>query len=334
MKPSSRLRSWLYVGLTLVVVAYLVAAWMISSSASSDRLCEGVLITVHDTADIHFVTPHELSAELGDLPLTARSTRLADIDVDSLERMLDLFDKIEKVNVDILTNGKLLIDVWPMRPVARIFDSAGLSYYINRAGKRIAAEPGYFLDVPVIRGDFSAEFPATSLLPLLDYLATDPDWAEAISMIDARSPSDIILVPVIRGHVINIGDTTDFADKFRRLRLMYAKVMSAKGWDFYKELSVKWRGQVVGIRRNAKLPEPEYVIDEQNEEEANISTVELDEGAPVKVSTEKPIPTDNPRSTTPSAATATQKPDSAKETRPKKTDKESTTKPKTKQKTT
>lgn len=339
MKLSSRLRSWLYVGLTLAVVAYLVVAWMISSSASSDRLCEGVLITVHDTADIHFVTPHELSAELGDLPQTARSTRLADIDVDSLERMLDHFDKIEKVNVDILSNGKLLIDVWPMRPVARIFDSAGLSYYINRAGKRIAAEPGYFLDVPVIRGDFSAEFPATSLLPLLDYLATDPDWAEAISMIDARSPSDIILVPVIRGHVINIGDTTDFADKFRRLRLMYAKVMSAKGWDFYKELSVKWRGQVVGIRRNAKLPEPEYIIDEQNEEEANISTVELDEGAPVKVSTEKPIPTDKPR--TSSAATAPQKPDSAKakktpakETQPKKADKESTTKPKTKQKTT
>ena len=261
-----------------------------TKSAAANRMCQGVLITVHDTSEIHFVTPQELSAELGDLPSRALDTRLADIDIDSIERMFNLFDKIERVNVNILTSGKLLIDVWPMRPVARIFDSAGQSYYINRAGKRIAAEPGYFLDVPVVKGDFSPTFPATSLIPLIDYIEADPDWRDAISMIEARSSGDIILVPVIRGHVINMGDTTNFADKFRRLKLMYSKVMSSKGWDFYKEISLKWRGQVVGVRRNARSQGPEYLLDEQNEEESTVSTAELDEGAPITVSAEKPIP--------------------------------------------
>ena len=109
-------------------------------------------------------------------------------------------------------------------------------------------------------------------------------------MIEARSSGDIILVPVIRGHVINMGDTTNFADKFRRLKLMYLKVMSSKGWDFYKEISLKWRGQVVGVRRNARSQGPEYLLDEQNEEESTVSTAELDEGAPITVSAEKPIP--------------------------------------------
>lgn len=281
---------WIFAGLTLLTVVYLVTAWFLTASASRERLCQGVLITVHDTTDIHFVTPQELSAQLGDLPVTARSTRLSDIDLDSIERMLNLFDKIERVNVNMLNTGKVLIDVWPMRPVARIFDSAGHSYYINRSGKRIGAEPGYFLDVPVIRGDFSASFPATSLLPLIDYIESDPDWNDAVSMIDARGPRDIVLVPVIRGHVINLGDTTDLPDKFRRLKLMYAKVMGAKGWDFYKEISVKWRGQVVGVRRNAKQVMPEYILDEQNEEEATLSTVELDGNSPSAVQAEKPIP--------------------------------------------
>lgn len=287
---SPLMRSWLFAILTVITVGYLVAAWFMTKSAAANRMCQGVLITVHDTSEIHFVTPQELSAELGDLPSRALDTRLADIDIDSIERMFNLFDKIERVNVNILTSGKLLIDVWPMRPVARIFDSAGQSYYINRAGKRIAAEPGYFLDVPVVKGDFSPTFPATSLIPLIDYIEADPDWRDAISMIEARSSGDIILVPVIRGHVINIGDTTNFADKFRRLKLMYSKVMSSKGWDFYKEISLKWRGQVVGVRRNARSQGPEYLLDEQNEEESTVSTAELDEGAPITVSAEKPIP--------------------------------------------
>ncbi len=291
MKLTPLRRSWLFACLSLLVAGYMVAAWFITASASDSRLCQGILITVHDTSEIHFVTPQELSAELGDLPMTARSTRLKDIDIDSIERALSLFDKIERVNVNQLSSGKIHIDVWPMRPVARIFDSAGHSYYINRAGKRIAAQPGYFLDVPVIQGDFGAGFEATSLIPLIDYIESDPDWREAISMIEARSPSDIILVPVIRGHLINIGDSTDYPDKFRRLKLMYSKVMSAKGWDFYKEISVKWRGQVVGIRRDAKLNGPEYMIDEHNDEEAaDVTTAELDDGVKTPVKADTPIP--------------------------------------------
>ncbi len=289
MKLTPRKRTIVFAVLTAVTVVYMIAAWFITVSASDGRMCQGILITVHDTSEIHFVSPQELSAELGTLPQTARNTLLKDIDIDSLERVLNRFDKIERVNVNILTSGKILIDVWPMRPVARIFDSAGHSYYINRDGKRIVAAPGYFLDVPVVTGDFSPSFPATELFPLLDYLEANPEWGEAVSMIEARSPNDIVVVPVIRGHVINLGNTDNLPDKFNRLKLMYSKVMSAKGWDFYKEISVKWRGQVVGIRRNARERGPEYLKDELNDEEVNISTVELD-GGKSTVQSEKPIP--------------------------------------------
>ena len=71
---------------------------------------------------------------------------------------------------------------------------------------------------------------------------------------------------------------------------MYSKVMGAKGWDFYREISVKWRGQVVGIRRNAVTSGPEYMLDEQNDEEASVTTAELDEGVKAPVQADKPIP--------------------------------------------
>lgn len=288
MALSPRNRSRLFGLLSFVMAGYLALSWIITSTAADNRLCEGVLITVHDTTDNHFVTPRELAAELGDIPQTIRSRRISAINLDSIERMLNLFDKIEHVDVNMLSSGKLLVDVWPMRPVARIFDNGGQSYYINRAGKRIAAQPGYFMDVPVIRGEFSPDYPATSLLPLLDYLKANPQWDEVVTMIDVRSPNDILLVPPVSGHVINIGDTTNLPDKFSRLRLMYSKVMAAKGWDFYKEISVKWRGQIVGVKARTPQERAEYIIDERNEEEAGTDAADTDAGNPVKA--DKPIP--------------------------------------------
>lgn len=288
MALSPRNRTRLYALLSVVMAGYLVMSWIITSSAADNRLCEGVLITVHDTTDNHFVTPRELAAELGDIPQTIKSRRIVSVDLDSIEKMLNLFDKIEHVDVNMLSSGKLLVDVWPMRPVARIFDDGGQSYYINRAGKRIAAQPGYFMDVPVIRGEFSPDFPATSLLPLLDYLKANPQWDEVVTMIEVRSPNDILLVPPVSGHVINLGDTTNLPDKFSRLKLMYSKVMATKGWDFYKEISVKWRGQIVGVRAKAPQQQADYIIEESNEEEAGTESADTDAGNPVKA--DKPIP--------------------------------------------
>ena len=114
--------SWVYAFLTIAVVAYLVAMWIVGSGMSAARLCQGLNITVHDTARYKFVTPRELVRELGDLPKVIKSMPLKSINIDSIERMLMEFDKIENVNVNILSDGTVSIDVVPMHPVARSFD--------------------------------------------------------------------------------------------------------------------------------------------------------------------------------------------------------------------
>ncbi len=266
-------RTWIYAGLTVLVLIYLVTMSIISWRLTDARKCAGVRITVHDTALYKFVTPRELALELGDLPRKAKTMRLRDINVDSIERMLAAFDKIERVNVTILSNDTLYIDVHPLHPAARIFDNDGKSYYINRTGKRIKADARYHIDVPVIQGNFSDAMPATSLLPLLDRIADDSLMNSLVSMIKVDSPNDIILVPVIRGHVINLGDTLDYADKFRRLKAMYRNVLNVRGWELYDTISVKWGGQVVASRRNKAIAAPQLVVETVNGEDVDLSTM-------------------------------------------------------------
>lgn len=268
-------KSWIFATLSLLTVAYLMVMWSVASARSEARLCEGIIITVHDTAQYRFVTPEELGHELGDLTVNATRTPLSKINIDSIEKMLAAFDKIEKVSVNILTNGYVSIDVDPMHPVARIFPMAGGdSYYINSGGKRIKADARYHLDVPVVVGNFDdMQFPATSILPLVDYVSRDSMFNNLVSMIKVDSPTDIILVPSIRGHVINVGDTLDYPDKFSRLKRIYSQVMNVRGWEFYDTISVKWHGQIVASRRDKSLPEVEMIIETSNSEEVDIETM-------------------------------------------------------------
>lgn len=264
-------RNWLYFLLTTGVVVYLVTMTLISSALSAERRCAGIDIVIDDSADCRFVTREELTRELGDLPNIVKSRALSSINIDSLERELDAFDKIETVNVNILSNGIIRISVVPMRPVARIFDNE-YSYYINRSGKKIKADARYHIDVPVVVGNFKNISPR-SIIPLIDRIDRDPMMKQLVSMIKVDSPNDILLIPTIRGHLINLGDTLGYDDKFRRIRAMYTEVMKEKGWEYYDTISVKWSGQVVACRRDKLRPVEAMIVETENKEAVDVSTM-------------------------------------------------------------
>lgn len=264
--------NWLYLLLTTLVVAYLVTMTVISSALSAEKRCAGIEIVIDDAADCRFVAREELARELGDLPKVAKTKTISSINIDSLERVLDAFDKIETVSVNILSNGVVRISVVPMQPVARIFDTEYNSYYINRSGKKIKADARYHIDVPVIVGNFKNISPQ-SLIPLLDRIDRDSLMKQLVSMVKVDSPNDILLIPTIRGHVINLGDTLGYDDKFRRISAMYTEVMKVKGWEYYDTISVKWDGQVVACRRDKSHPEDDMIVETENKEAVDVSTM-------------------------------------------------------------
>lgn len=252
---------------SIVLIAYIVMAVAWSRMQASETMCSGVEIVINDSLRSRFVTGKEISREIGDLPRYADSIRITDINIDSIEKILSTIDKIEDVNCVLTTAGKIRISVNPLQPVARVFDG-DKSYYINKNGKRISATARYHSDVPVITGHFDSVFNPQDLLPLVNYLNADSAWSSLVTYIKAESPRNIILVPLIHGHVINIGDMDDLDNKFYRLSRAYREVLPVKGWDYYDTLSVKWRGQLVATRRAKRLHQAINPVDYEAEQEA------------------------------------------------------------------
>lgn len=246
----------------ILMAIYVVVVCLWANFRADNELCAGLdggIVQVDDPDNVGFVGAEELTAELQPMlgDLTAR--RLSEINTDSLQMYVASLDKIESAEVMRLNNNRLRIKVKPLVPIARVWTSSKSSYYVNRDGKRIAASSRYHLDVPQISGQCDA----IKLLPLLDYLNDDPAMGQLITMIQPSDTSNIILVPGIRGHVINIGNTNNIPDKFSRLRRFYSEVMPVKGWEYYDTISLKWNGQIVATRRHGKLPDLNIeIIDE------------------------------------------------------------------------
>lgn len=284
---------------SLLLVAYLVIALTVTANEADMEPCRGMEITIAgEDGNRRFVTAAELSRELDSLPDKAAGIALCNINTQQIRRRLLEMDKIEDAEVVRYTDGSIRITATPIIPVARVFDD-GESYYINRAGKRVKADARFHKDVPVIEGHFDPSdsvFTPESLLPLLNYISNDSIWNSYISMIKVKSPNDIILVPVIREHVINLGAPSDFADKFSRLKKFYSKVLPLQGWEKYDTLSLKWKGQLVASKRRHARREVETVQYDDDESVDTGTMLAGDDVAPgqtvpgMEAHNEKPIP--------------------------------------------
>lgn len=285
---------------SLLLVAYIVIALTVTAAQPDTTVCRGIEIEVKDAdgQPQQFVTKAELARELDSLPEKAPGMAMSNINPQTIRRLLLGLDKIEDVEVVRMTDGKIHICATPIIPVARVFDR-GESYYINRSGKRVGADARYHKDVPVIEGHFEyadTGFTAASLLPLLSYIASDSVWNAYISMIKVKSPNDIILVPVIREHVINIGAPNNLDDKFARLRKFYTDVLPLQGWEKYDTLKLKWKGQLVATRRTkaaTKIDASRFDDDETIDTGTMLAGDNVAPGQTVpgvKAHSEKPIP--------------------------------------------
>lgn len=258
----------------LLLAVALASGILWARNKSRGEVCTNVEVEVVNVDSTSFVTPEGVLSDLKGQGITLVGKRMGDIDASDIEEALKLSPYLENADIVKGQNGHLLIRVYQLVPVIRVFDGDE-SYYVNRAGKHMAATSYYHSDVPVVQGHFTRKYPATRLLPLIEYVESDSLLRSMVTMYCMRDTNNILIIPVFSGHVVNIGQATDFENKFEKLKLFYRKVLPKKGWQTYDTISVKWDHQVVATRR-IKAVEPTIEYDpEEDEQDPDIGTMTM-----------------------------------------------------------
>ena len=250
----------------------LTAGILWARGKSHSEICNAVDVVVLNDDSTAFVTPQGVLSDLKGQGVKVVGKRMAEINASEIEEALLLSPYLEKADVVKCQDGRLLITVSQLLPVLRVFDGEN-SYYVNRMGKRMEATANYHCDAPVVRGHFTRQYPVTRLLPLIDYVEQDSLLRSLVTMYSVQDTNNIIIVPAMSGHVVNIGNASGFENKFAKLKLFYKEVMPKRGWNTYDTISVKWNHQIVATRRFKKVVQkPEY--DPNDDEQApDIQTI-------------------------------------------------------------
>ncbi len=254
--------------------AYIACITIWARGEAAKLTCSGIEIKIESAGKADSVTINGVKQELAKFPKKIVGTPLPRLNTREIENYLAAFSNFEDVECSLSTTGKLKIDITPMIPELRVFDGE-MSYYINKDGKRIESKPNFFVDVPVVTGNFTPSFTPRNLLSVSRFIQRDPILKHLVGMIEVRDADNIILIPRIHGHVINLGDTTNLQEKRQALVTMYRKVMPYKGWDTYDTISVKFRRQIVATRRNKARNLHSLPVEEDvDPEEATLPDVE------------------------------------------------------------
>lgn len=257
-----------------LLVAYITGITIWAHGEAKLHTCKDIKVTIASGTFADTVTRHGVLEELLHYKHKIKGTPLASLDTRAIEAYLGGYSNFESVDCAVTTDGVLNVNIVPMVPAIRVFDG-NRSYYINKDGKVIESKANFFVDVPVVAGKFSESFTPREVLPLTRFIENDDFLSKLVGMVEAKDEDNLILVPRIRGHVINFGDTNRLEEKKRALLTVYRKVMPYKGWEEYDTISVKFKGQVVATRRNKSAADHGGIYDEDIDmEEATLPALQ------------------------------------------------------------
>jgi cell division protein FtsQ len=144
--------------------------------------------------------------------------------------------------------GVLVVKIKHREPVMRVITSSE-SYYLDKYGVKIPVSTSYATNVPVTSGSVSETFAVEQLLPFILYIEENDFWKAQIQQVYVEDDGDVLLSPLVGGHIIELGDLDNYREKLQIMRAFYKQVLVKNNWDKYEKVSLKYNNQVVAKRK-------------------------------------------------------------------------------------
>lgn len=174
------------------------------------------------------------------------------INLKKIEEQATLDPWVSNVEVYVDNNGVLKIEVTERRPVARVFDFRGSSFYMDSTSARMPVIPGGDFNTPVFTNAIYSKDDSLNraLNAKISFMAAliekDSFWNAQIQQVIVQPDQSFVLVPCLgKDQKIIFGDTTNAVNKLADLLAFYKQVGPKIGWSFYRRIDLRFKGQIV-----------------------------------------------------------------------------------------
>jgi|SRR5450631_110194 len=242
---------WCLVGGT--GLALLVAA--INSKNTSG--CRGLEVEINEGGKARFLNKKDLVAMLENNGLRDwHNKKTASFNLLQMETMLRKNSWIRDVQIYFDNNDVLKIRVQEREPAARLFTVSGNSFLIDSSGVQMPLTERNVFRLPVFTGypseKFGSEKDSTlnrQIRDLAIYLNREVFWSCQIQEVHINAAKNFQMTPLIGSQQIDLGDGTDFENKFHRLFIFYKDVITRTGFEKYVSINLAFANQVIATRK-------------------------------------------------------------------------------------
>lgn len=241
----------------LGVAVLLVTILALVNRYQQEVTLSDVKVNINAASDNAFMNETRVMEAMGWIGGVAPlGTKLDQVSLKMLEDSLLKSPFVKDAELYKNIQGTLLVDVEMRRPVARLMNNSGADIYLDASGVKFPVSTLHSSNVLLVRGDFEEFVTDTfscetvlSALPVLTYIRNDPFWNNYLSEVSIEGNGELILYPRMDNLEIEFGHPIRTAEKLRNLKVFLDEVMSHSDRPRFKQLSVKYKGQVVATKR-------------------------------------------------------------------------------------
>jgi cell division protein FtsQ len=238
---------------TVTVTGTCLFALLSAASLERNEKIKDIKINIKN-AQYGFVDKNEIEGFLaanndGDI----LNTTIARLNENKIEKTVVTNPWVADAQVYVDNDKVVHINLSQRVPVARLFDQAGNSYYLDHTMKAMPLSSKYIhyttivTNVPVLKDDSMGNALKAQIAALVTRIDKDSFWRAQISQVIVTNDRTFEIVPVLGSQKIIVGDTSRLDEKFDNLLAFYKKVLNCIGWEKYQTLDLRYAGQVVAL---------------------------------------------------------------------------------------
>lgn len=261
-----KLRIGLKVLAWLFVLAWFIYGLSYASKVYKGKRCTKLEVRVLDSAKLNFVRAKDVHRAIVKSKFSPLGQSLSRINTNIIEQEIYQMAAVRDVQAFKTAKGEVIVEITQRRPVLRIFNAKGQTYYIDDSGKILPYSSGFAANTLVANGNIVEPFkvvpnldvtaitdstkggPKNFIHKLYDfalYVNNDKFWNAQIEQIYVHSRNNIELIPLVGPHIIVLGNLDSYEVKLKKLKLFYEKALPAEGWNKYTVINLKFKNQIV-----------------------------------------------------------------------------------------
>jgi cell division protein FtsQ len=233
------------VGIIICLVA-LVLLLLVAMVKDENKICKDVVVKMDVESGYNFIDEKDvrelLSAKYANQLV---GQKFKAIKMSGIEQELKKNGYIASVELFSTISGKLMIQIQQKKPMVRIINNNGVSFYLGENADTIPLSSKFTPRVLVAFGNIQNKN-CSDIKILTDFINKDEFWNACVEEVYVDSNSDYQIYTKLGKQNVVIGKIDDeLAEKFRKLKILYAEGLPNVGWNKYKTINLKYKGQIV-----------------------------------------------------------------------------------------